>query len=217
MIKRRTAQDAAAASDAGGMALVPLDMQRRTAAGPYPGTERQRCRGHYQYYGIPAGNSSYPPGSWKRSIGMKLWGVAVLVEPAWGATHHPVGERLPTCGGAGASAYPVSCITSDTSCRATTVLHQSCADDSDVRGTGCVNCARPGLWGAWRVTAGSTRQVRSVSLKPEPSQRLWGIGSIDRTIFDNSISVQVQFLPLRCRGDSISPAVATDHQSAKRG
>ena len=36
-------------------------------------------------------------------------------------------------------------------------------------------------------------------------------------IFDNFISVQVQFLPLRCRGDSISPAVATDHQSAKRG
>ena len=36
-------------------------------------------------------------------------------------------------------------------------------------------------------------------------------------IFDNFISVQVQCLPLRCRGDSISPAVATDQQSAKRG
>jgi hypothetical protein len=36
-------------------------------------------------------------------------------------------------------------------------------------------------------------------------------------IFDNFISVQVQFLPLRCRGDGISPAVATDHQSAERG
>ena len=36
-------------------------------------------------------------------------------------------------------------------------------------------------------------------------------------ISDNFISVQVQFLPLRCRGDSVSPWVATDHQSQKRG
>ena len=36
-------------------------------------------------------------------------------------------------------------------------------------------------------------------------------------IFDNFISVQVQFLPLRCRGDGISPAVAIDHPSAERG
>ena len=36
-------------------------------------------------------------------------------------------------------------------------------------------------------------------------------------IFDNLLSVQVSFLPLRCRGESLSPAVATDHQSAKRG
>ena len=36
-------------------------------------------------------------------------------------------------------------------------------------------------------------------------------------LFDNFIFVQVQFLPLKCRGESLSPAVATDHQSAKRG
>jgi hypothetical protein len=36
-------------------------------------------------------------------------------------------------------------------------------------------------------------------------------------IFDNFISVQGPFLPLRCRGDRLSPAVATDHQSAERG
>ena len=36
-------------------------------------------------------------------------------------------------------------------------------------------------------------------------------------IFDNFISVQVPFLPLRCGGECISPAVATEHQSAKRG
>ena len=35
--------------------------------------------------------------------------------------------------------------------------------------------------------------------------------------FDNFTSVQVSFLPLRCRGKSVPPAVATDHQSAKRG
>src|SRR5712692_8324482 len=43
------------------------------------------------------------------------------------------------------------------------------------------------------------------------------IGDRESRSFDNFISVQVQFLPLRCRGDSVSPAVATDHQSAKRG
>jgi hypothetical protein len=36
-------------------------------------------------------------------------------------------------------------------------------------------------------------------------------------IFDNFLSVQVSFLPLTCRGESLSPAGATDHQSAKRG
>jgi hypothetical protein len=36
-------------------------------------------------------------------------------------------------------------------------------------------------------------------------------------IFDNLIFVQVKLLLLRCRGHSVSPAVATDHQSAKRG
>jgi hypothetical protein len=36
-------------------------------------------------------------------------------------------------------------------------------------------------------------------------------------IFDNFNSVQVEFLPPRCRADSISPEVATDHQSSKRG
>ena len=48
-------------------------------------------------------------------------------------------------------------------------------------------------------------------------QRLWRIGSGDQSIFDNFISVQVEFLPLRCRGESVSPAGATDHQSAQRG
>jgi hypothetical protein len=48
------------------------------------------------------------------------------------------------------------------------------------------------------------------------SQR-WGIGSEDQLIFDNFIAVQVKFLPLRCRGDRRSPAVATDHQPAERG
>jgi hypothetical protein len=49
------------------------------------------------------------------------------------------------------------------------------------------------------------------------SQRRWGIGSEDHLIFDNFLFVQVQFLPLRCRDESISPTVATDHQSVKRG
>ena len=45
----------------------------------------------------------------------------------------------------------------------------------------------------------------------------WRRGSVDQSIFDNFLSVQVQFLPLRWRGESISPTVATDHQSVKRG
>ena len=47
--------------------------------------------------------------------------------------------------------------------------------------------------------------------------RVWGRGSLDHSIFDNFLFVQVQFLPLRCREASVSPAVATDHHSAKRG
>jgi hypothetical protein len=35
--------------------------------------------------------------------------------------------------------------------------------------------------------------------------------------FDNFDSVQVEFLPPRCRADSIPPEVATDHQSSKLG
>ena len=36
-------------------------------------------------------------------------------------------------------------------------------------------------------------------------------------IFDTFNSVQVEFLPPRCRADSLSPEVATDHHSSKRG
>ena len=36
-------------------------------------------------------------------------------------------------------------------------------------------------------------------------------------IFDNFISVQVSFLPPRCRADSVASGVATDPQSPKRG
>jgi hypothetical protein len=36
-------------------------------------------------------------------------------------------------------------------------------------------------------------------------------------IFDNCISVQVKFLPCKCRSDGISLEVATDHQSSKQG
>ena len=32
--------------------------------------------------------------------------------------------------------------------------------NSSLRRTGCVNCARPGLWGSRRATAGTTRQKR---------------------------------------------------------
>jgi hypothetical protein len=35
-------------------------------------------------------------------------------------------------------------------------------------------------------------------------------------VFDNLNDVQVEFLPLRCRGESAFPTVATDHQSVKR-
>jgi len=47
--------------------------------------------------------------------------------------------------------------------------------------------------------------------------RLWGIGSEDRLIFDNFISVQVSCLPPRCRADSVASGGATDPQSPKRG
>jgi hypothetical protein len=36
-------------------------------------------------------------------------------------------------------------------------------------------------------------------------------------LFDNCTFVQVKFLPPKCRDDSASPTVATDHQSVKRG
>jgi hypothetical protein len=46
---------------------------------------------------------------------------------------------------------------------------------------------------------------------------MWARGSVEHALYDNFIFVQVQCLPLRCRGECISPVVATDHQSAKRG
>jgi len=51
------------------------------------------------------------------------------------------------------------------------------------------------------------------------SHKLSGIGSEDymALIFDNCNAVQGQCLPPRCRADSISPEVATDQQSSKRG
>jgi hypothetical protein len=48
-------------------------------------------------------------------------------------------------------------------------------------------------------------------------QRQWRRGRGEQGIFDHFLSVQVSFLPLTCRGESLSPAVATDHQSAQRG
>jgi hypothetical protein len=67
------------------------------------------------------------------------------------------------------------------------------------------------------LAANHMLQVRPVSLKPEPHKGCGGSGAESSVIFDNLISVQVEFLPLRCRGERVSPAVATDHQSAKRG
>jgi hypothetical protein len=38
------------------------------------------------------------------------------------------------------------------------VLRQRCAETLDNRGTGCVTCARAGLWGSWHGNSGPTRQ-----------------------------------------------------------
>ena len=47
-------------------------------------------------------------------------------------------------------------------------------------------------------------EVRSVPLKLRPTKTGEERG-LDRLIFDNCISVQVQFLPPRCQADSILP------------
>ncbi len=62
-----------------------------------------------------------------------------------------------------------------------------------------------------------TLQVRSVSLSPTASPRLWGIRNKDRLIVDNGISVPVKVRPCQCRSDGIALEVATDHQSSQPG
>ena len=73
----------------------------------------------------------------------------------------------------------------------------------------------------WESVPGRTPnhrlQVRSVSLKPESYKGSGGYGAENPRLCANSICVQVPFLPLWCRDERVSPAVATDPQSAKRG
>ncbi len=92
-------QDAAAASDAGGVALVP-HASARTAAGPIPGAVPEAARA------LPVlwySRELPEAGSALSACGAR---VAVLVEPAWGATHHPVGDVCQPACGAGAAPTP---------------------------------------------------------------------------------------------------------------
>ena len=74
------------------------------------------------------------------------------------------GRRLPTCVRCWRYSYPVSCITSDTSCRATTVLHQSRADTLISEEPDALITLVRVCGGGWRVTAGSTRHLSGTAI-----------------------------------------------------
>jgi RNA-directed DNA polymerase len=120
---------------------------------------RAKRRGHYQDDGIRGNDRPLEACSrgverpWRYGLSRRGGPRPLRGEtfaPRRAALALPLPRRVHTSGGV----LPGNRWSASASCR-----------HADVRGTGGVHGARPGLWGAWRVTAGSTRQLTASSLR----------------------------------------------------
>jgi RNA-directed DNA polymerase len=119
----------------------------------------QKLRGHYQYDGIRGNYRRLEALYWGVERAWRYWlsrrgGPRTLRWETFASLRAVLVLPLPRI------VHNIECVLQGHQCAAS----ESCRH-SDFRRTGCVNCARPGLWGAWRVTAGSTRQATARSVR----------------------------------------------------